>query len=128
MKRMPLHINAIDFSSIANKYGYTVGYILKNGPNGGDMQNGTEIIDRREVMANIVWKINDIPADELSRLLQVCTVDPYLSVQYFDPRLNGTRTSVFTAEIGQQQVLLYTGTGPVWFSGPVLTLREVQSL
>lgn len=128
MDRMPLYINALDFSRMANKYGYTVGYALKNGPNGGDMQDGTEVIDRREVMANIVWKMNDIPTDELSRLLQVCTADPYLSVQYFEPRINGPRTSIFTAEIGPQQVLLYTGSGPVWFNGPVLTLREVQAL
>ena len=128
MDRLPLFINAMDFSAMANKYGYAVGYTLKNGPNGGQMEDGTEIIDRREVMTTIVWKMNDIPSGELSQLLGVCLKDPYLSVYYFEPRTNGTRTSVFTAEVGQQQVLLYTPEGAVWFGGPVLTLREVQAL
>ena len=128
MARLPLTINAEDFSALANKYGYSIGYVLKNGPNGGEMEDGSEVIDRRAVMASIAWQMNDMPSADLNRLLSICLKDPLLSVYYFDPRTNKARTSVFTAEVGVSNVLLYTLDGARWFKGPLLTLREVQSL
>lgn len=128
MDRVPLIINAMDFSRLANKYGYAVGYVLKTGPNGGDMEDGTEVIDRRAVMTTITWQMNDMPSEDLGRLLNICLRDPLLSVYYFEPRTNAARTSIFTAEVGVSNILLYTAEGARWFKGPLLTLREVQSL
>ena len=126
MDRMPLYINALDFSHLANKYGSRQGWLLKNGPNGGDMEDGSEVIDRRGVMTALAFPMNDMPSTELGSLLRVCLRDPYISVYFYDLKDEATRTSVFTAEISEAGVLLYDESGTVWLSGPVLTLREVN--
>lgn len=128
MDRLPLIINALDFTTTANMYGYTQGWILKNGPNGGEMEDGSEVIDRRGYVTAIAWRMNDLPSSELSPLLKVCLRDAYLSTYFYDLEEDAARTSVFTAEISEAGVLLYTEDGAVWLAGPVLTLREVQRL
>lgn len=121
-----LYINSVDFTDLANRYGFAMGYTPVNGPNGGIMEDGTEVIDRRGQMATIAWPMNDLPAADLSRLLDICLRDPYVSVLFRDTWGNKRRTGVFTAQVGQQQFLLTDNDGSRWFCGPMLTLREVQ--
>ena len=125
MARPILYINGVDFSTYANRHGFSVGYNFVNGPNGGVMEDGTEIIDRRGVLATITWPLNDLSAADLSKLMDICLRDTYLSVRFRDTWGNKNRSGTFTADISQQQILLEDSNGTRWFRGPVLTLREV---
>ena len=126
MARPILYINGVDFSAYANRHGFAVSHNFVNGPNGGIMEDGSEIIDRRGVMATITWPLNDMPAADLSKLLDICLRDPYVSVRFRDTWGNKNRVGTFTAAVSQQTILL-EDNGTRWFKGPVLTLREVAA-
>lgn len=123
MARMTLILNSLDFTADANKYGYSVRYEKRTGPNGGIMMDGTETVDVRARRMVTDWTLNDLPEDHLAALLNVCS-DDYIYATTYDPKLEEDRTYLAIPEVSQQTIRLQTPTGVKWFAGPVLTLRE----
>lgn len=120
--RLPLYINAIDFSKAAHKYGYAVQYEDRTGPNTGNMLSGDSTYDLLDRKAVITWQLNDLPSATLSQLMTVCR-DKYVSVTFFDPMLDRDRTGVFAPTITGLGINMLQG-GVKWFGGGVLTLKE----
>lgn len=121
MSRPTLFINGTDYSTYASKYGYTINYTERNGPNGGILQSGVQMTDLLRRAPVITWVLNDLPQQKLSDLLTVCE-DNYVSVTYFDTRSNQDKTGMFHPNISQQSLALTTPGGVKWFTGMVLTL------
>lgn len=120
--RLPLYINAIDFSKAAQKYGYSVYYEDRVGPNSGNMLSGDSTYDLLDRRAVITWILNDLQSATLSQLMTVCN-DKYVSVTFFDPRIDKDRTSVFAPTITGLGINMLQ-SGVKWFGGGVLTLKE----
>lgn len=121
--RIPLEINAVDFTADANRTAYSVVYEDRIGPNSGFMLDGTETGDLLKRKAVITWPLNDLTSDRLSRIMLICE-DEYVAVKFFDPRINGVRSSVFKPNISAATCNNVTPRGVYWFTGQVLTLRE----
>lgn len=121
-KRLPLVINAVDFSEFVNRTGYTVGYENRLGPNGGFMTDGTETVDLRSRKAVIQWTLNDLTSDKLALLMDVCS-EAAVAVKFFDPKINATRSGMFTPSISAGRCNNITADR-IWFVGQILTLRE----
>lgn len=119
--RPTLYINGTNYSSYANKYGYSINYVERHGQNGGLLQSGEQIVDLLRRAPVITWVLNDLPQSMLTQLLSACE-DNYVSVTYFDTRTNQDKTDVFHPSISQQSLATTTSAGVKWFNGLVLTL------
>lgn len=122
-KRLPLEINAVDFSAFVNRTAYSISYEDRIGPNRGFMLDGTETSDLIKRKAVIEWPLNDLPSDKLAQILTICE-DEYVAVKFFDTKINAPRISVFMPNISPASCNIITQSGTYWFTGQVLTLRE----
>ena len=121
--RLPLLLNGVDFSTYANKNGYSIRYEDRMGPCSGQLQDGTEIYDLQARKAVVTWSLNDLPGDKLAEVLQICE-ERYVAVTVLDTKLNAPRSMVCIPTVGEQKMLLTTQEGVRWFTGQILTLRE----
>ena len=122
-KRLPLKINAVDFTEYAHRTSYTVAYEDRIGPNSGLMLDGTETGALLARKAVITWPLNDLTGDQLARILTVCT-DEFVAVEFLDPKTNSLRRGVFKANVSAATCNNITADGIYWYTGQVLTLRE----
>lgn len=123
MRRLPLIIDGVDFSASINRYGYTVGYIKREGGFGGMMQDGSMRVDILARKAVLTLTANSLKSDAQAALLSACAKD-YVTVTYFDTMSNRTREAEFIPDIGDQTVGILSADGTNWFTGMIITLTE----
>ena len=122
-KRLPLKINAVDFTEYAHRTAYTVVYEDRIGPNSGLLLDGTETGSLLARKAVITWPLNDLTGDKLAKLLTLCE-DEFVAVEFWDPKRNSVRSGVFRPNVSAATCNNITAAGVYWFTGQVLTLRE----
>lgn len=120
--RLPLTINGVDFSELANKYEYEVGYITRTGSNGGVMLDGTRVVDIIAYKASITWPLNDLRDTDLAAIQTACQT-PEVTVTFWDTLANAQRTSVFIPVFSTQKIGILRSTGK-WWKGISLNLEE----
>ena len=99
MERPPYIVDGVDFSAYVNRWQYAVGYDFREGKNGGLMLDGSEPRDLLAIKARVSVTVNDQPGAELAALLSTV-----LTLQYYDPQTNGTRTGTFKPTVEEVQI------------------------
>lgn len=121
----PLIINGIDFTALANRSSYTVEYEKRTGPNAGMMLDGSLTEDVLAIKAVISWSLNSMTAHQLNRLLaETLSAYPYVTVTYFEPRMNAPRTAEFIPTVGALSYAFTRHGADYYRDGTTLTLRE----
>ena len=120
--RLPLTINGTDFSALANKYEYEVGYTTRTGPNGGVMLDGTKVVDIIAYKAVITWPLNDMRDTDLASIQSACQTAE-VTVTFWDTLTNAQRTSTFLPTFSAQKIGILRSTGK-WWKGISLSLEE----
>jgi len=123
MKRLPLRIGGVDFSTYVNKYGVSFSYEPRMGNNGGMMLDGSEMTDILAWKAVLSLSCNSLTEAEMSALLSAC-VKEYVEVTFWDPKEAKERTAYFMPSLGVGSVALLEPNAPSWFDGLTITLRE----
>ena len=123
MRRLPLIIDGVDYSTSINRYGYTVGYIKREGGFGGMMQDGSMRVDILARKAVLKLTANALKSDAQASLLAACAKD-YVTVTYFDTLSNENREAEFIPDVGDQTIGILSADGTSWFTGMVITLTE----
>jgi len=122
MMRLTLVINGVDFSTAANRTGYSIEYEARTGNNAVMMLNGDEypdIIDTRPVIS---WPLNSLWSDELAALYSAIGDGQYVLVSYFDTKQNTVTNGAFVASISSQRAGIINARGTM-FTGMTLVLR-----
>lgn len=122
LQRLPLVIDGVDYSPAITRYGYTVGYEAREGPNGGMMQDGSMCVDILAWKAVLTLPCNDLRSEDQAALLTAC-MKPYISVTYWDTKTNAERKATFIPAVGSSNLAMIRG-GIKWFSGMSITLTE----
>lgn len=120
--RLPLTINGVDFSLLANKYEYQLGYITREGSNGGVMLDGTKVVDIIAYKAKITWPLNDMRDTDLAAIQSACQT-PEVTVTFWDTLTNAQRTSTFIPSFSEQKIGILRSPG-LWWKGISLVLEE----
>lgn len=120
--RLPLTINGTDFSELASRCEYTVGYNVRTGSNGGMMLNGEMTVDILAYKAVITWPLNDMTAADLAAI-QTAVLTDYVSVLYWDTKTNASRQAVFMPKISSAKIGILRTSGK-WWKDITLTLEE----
>lgn len=121
--RLPFVADGVDLSPSINKYGYSVSYFKRLGPNSGIMQDGSYQEDVLAYKARIQAETNDLYPDDLAALLQAFT-KTYITLTYWDIRTNAERTAEFIPDISASRVAAYGLSGIYWLTSVVITLDE----
>lgn len=126
--RLPLTIDGVDFSVLANKYEYSISYSAREGSNSGIMLNGDKTIDvlvddddNPVYKATITWNLNDMKDTDLMAI-QSAVLKPYCSVTFFDTRINDERTATMIPSLSESNIGILRATK--WWKHPTLTLEE----
>lgn len=122
MTRLPFVVDDVDFSAKINRFSYAVGYEKREGSNGGLMLDGSETVDILAFKAVVTVSTNGMRSEELAQLL-TALLKPYVQLQFFDTRINDTRTATFIPDVS---------AAPLGFAAPdrkifdtfQITLRE----
>ena len=122
MTRLPFVVDNVDFSAKINRFSYAVGYEKREGSNGGLMLDGSETVDILAFKAVVTVSTNGMRSEELAQLL-AALLKPYVQLQFFDTRINDTRTATFIPDVS---------AAPLGFAAPdrkvfdtfQITLRE----
>lgn len=122
MTRLPFVVDNVDFSAKINRFSYAVGYEKREGSNGGLMLDGSETVDILAFKAVVTVSTNGMRSEELAQLL-TALLKPYVQLQFFDTRINDTRTATFIPDVS---------AAPLGFAAPdrkifdtfQITLRE----
>lgn len=120
--RLPLTINGTDFSELASRCEYTVGYNVRTGSNGGMMLNGEMTVDILAYKAVITWPLNDMTAADLAAI-QTAVLTDYVTVTYWDTKTNASRQAVFMPKISSAKIGILRTSGK-WWKDITLTLEE----
>lgn len=120
MTKLPYKVDAVDFTDLVHKYGYTVTYERVRGENDFVYLNGNEEEDVLQIKPVVAVRINDVPTGELSTFL-AAVLKPTVRLTYYDPAHGEiTRTALPTVEA--VSLLLDDGTTR-WWSGFTVTMR-----
>ena len=103
MERPPYIVDGVDFSAYVNRWQYAVGYDFREGKNGGLMLDGSEPRDLLAIKARVSVTVNDQPGAELAALL-TAVLKNEVTLQYYDPQTNGTRTGTFKPTVEEVQI------------------------
>lgn len=121
--RLPITIDGVDFTPYTSKNAYTVEYVKREGPNSGQMMDGSQVIDLLAYKALITWELNALTSAQLSAVLQAAQKQ-YVTVSYFDTAINDVRQATFIPTVGAQ-AYAFARHGLHYFrDGTVLTLLE----
>lgn len=125
MDRLPLIINGADFTADAKRFGYSITYEKRTGRNGGMMLDGSIEEDVIAWKAAVVWRLNDLTADRIAALNTAIT-SASVTATFWDDFFKRRRENVpVIADISMQNLKVITPSGVRYYSGMVLTLREV---
>lgn len=122
MTRLPFTVDGVDFSARINRFAYSVGYEKREGSLGGMMLDGTETVDVRAYKAVVTVSTNGMRSEELAQLL-TALLKPYVQLQFFDTRINDTRTATFIPDVSPAP-LGFVASGRKVFDTFQITLRE----
>lgn len=122
MTRLPFTVDGVDFSARINRFAYSVGYEKREGSLGGMMLDGTETVDVRAYKAVVTVSTNGMRSEELAQLL-TALLKPYVQLQFFDTRINDTRTATFIPDVSPAP-LGFVASGHKVFDTFQITLRE----
>ena len=112
----------MDFSARINRFAYSVGYEKREGSLGGMMLDGTETVDVRAYKAVVTVSTNGMRSEELAQLL-TALLKPYVQLQFFDTRINDTRTATFIPDVSAAPLGFVASDRKV-FDTFQITLRE----
>lgn len=122
MTRLPFTVDGVDFSARINRFAYSVGYEKREGSLGGMMLDGTETVDVRAYKAVVTVSTNGMQSEELAQLL-TALLKPYVQLQFFDTRINDTRTATFIPDVSPAPLGFVASDRKV-FDTFQITLRE----
>lgn len=122
MTRLPFTVDGVDFSARINRFAYSVGYEKREGSLGGMMLDGTETVDVRAYKAVVTVSTNGMRSEELAQLL-TALLKPYVQLQFFDTRINDTRTATFIPDVSPAPLGFVASDRKV-FDTFKITLRE----
>lgn len=122
MTRLPFTVDGVDFSARINRFAYSVGYEKREGSLGGMMLDGTETVDVRAYKAVVTVSTNGMRSEELAQLL-TALLKPYVQLQFFDTRINDTRTATFIPDVSAAPLGFVASDRKV-FDTFQITLRE----
>lgn len=122
MPRLPFVVDDVDFSAKINRFSYAVGYEKREGSNGGMMLDGSETVDILAFKAVVTVSTNGMRSEELAQLL-TALLKPYVQLQFFDTRINDTRTATFIPDVSPAPLGFVTSDRKV-FDTFQITLRE----
>lgn len=122
MTRLPFTVDGVDFSARINRFAYSVGYEKREGSLGGMMLDGTETVDVRAYKAVVTVSTNGMRSEELAQLL-TALLKPYVQLQFFDTRINDTRTATFIPYVSPAPLGFVASDRKV-FDTFQITLRE----
>ena len=122
MTRLPFTVDGVDFSARINRFAYSVGYEKREGSLGGMMLDGTETVDVRAYKAVDTVSTNGMRSEELAQLL-TALLKPYVQLQFFDTRINDTRTATFIPYVSPAPLGFVASDRKV-FDTFQITLRE----
>ena len=122
MPRLPFVVDDVDFSANINRFSYAVGYEKREGSNGGMMLDGSETEDILAFKAVVTVSTNGMRSEELAQLL-TALLKPYVQLQFFDTRINDTRTATFIPDVSPAPLGFVASDRKV-FDTFQITLRE----
>ena len=122
MKRIV--IDTVNFSSYFTDPGYQVGYVSKDGGQGGMMLNGSESVDELAVKSVITLPCMPLDEGQLNRLLEVLMPTPLHTVEYFDPRFGGQRTAIMKRSMPTMKYRGFGTNAKEYWTGMVIELTE----
>ena len=121
----PISVNSRDISNIVTRYGYMVSYTRVDGGSGGTMLDGSTTVDVIAVKAIITVPLMPLMESQLNSLLDSLYANDYVTVTYYDPRANATRTiqCIMTEDVESKHAGQNAFSNEIWLSG-VLTFTE----
>lgn len=122
MERLPYIVDGVDFSAYVNRWQYTVGFDFREGSNGGLMLDGALTRDLLAIKARVTVTVNDQRGPELAALL-TAVLKNEVSLQFFDPRANETRTGTFKPTVEAVSIPPVPGSSR-WGKGFQITMEE----
>ena len=119
---MTFQIDGVDFSRNIYRYGFTVQYEKVYGKNGGQMLDGTEVVDLVRVRKVLTAACNPLTSAQLSTLEEVCRRE-YVAVRYTDPAEGGDVRIDAVPSLSVVNKSLVSN-GVTHWTDAVITLRE----
>lgn len=119
-----IKINGTDFTSMFTRRGYVVRYESVHGNNGGLMLDGSTTEDELAIKAVVALPVMPLSETDVAVLLQAIYSEPYVTLQYFDPKTGAYRTALFRRSQAEQKYRGYGSDGNEYWTGPSLTLTE----
>ena len=118
-----LKLNGVDFSDCLKKFDYSLAYEKREGTNGGMMKDGSRIVDILAWKAVLKIKTDGLKPERVQELLTHLIAD-YVTVTFFDTRINGERTSEFIPSVVDVPISHFKDGVVNWYNSAQITLTE----
>lgn len=122
MDRLPFIVDGADFSSHVNRWQYSVGYVYREGPNAKLRLSGAQPRDLLAIKSRVSVTVNDQQGQDLAALL-TAVLKNYVTLTYFEPRLNDARTATFRPTVDEVSIPPIPGSTR-WGKGFRITMEE----
>lgn len=119
-------VDGVDMSAYCPRAGYRVSFVTVDGGQGGLMLDGSDTVDELAVWEQIEIPCLPLTEAQMQAWLSILAVNAVHTVVYYSPRF-GERSIQAKRTLPKLQYRGAGGTGLEWWTGAVITLKEVSA-
>lgn len=120
-----IYVDGVDITSYGTPAGYTVGYSLQDGGQGGLMLDGSERVDELSQRPVVTFPCMPLSEGRLNELYSLVVSEPIHSLNFYDPA-QGQRTMRVRRSVSSPRYRGRGADGNLYWSGITITFRGIE--